>query len=452
MPIEQINNGIRFRFAFQKADGTGGKTGLTDLRINVRGPSSTILTGFVTTLTEVDATNFPGLYEYVLSGASVTVEGEYTAVAKTADATVVSQTEWSQWTVGRAGIENIDAAITSRLAPTTAGRTLNVSAGGVGDAHVLTIADGAIADTTFAPDALDATAELSTDAIDDIVAAVWAATTRTLTAGTNIVLAKGTGITGLNDIAATDVWAAGTRTLTSGANIALAKGTGLTGLNDITAASVWGVARSGNQTSGTFGQFIDAAISGVSTGGVSAAAIAAEVWSTTTRTLTAGTNIVLAKGVGITGLNDLSASQVNAEADAALADVGLTTTITGRIDVAVSTRLATVGYTAPDNTGIAAILDDTGTSGVVVAAGSKTGYALTSGERDSIAAAIFAFVTEGTTTFVQAVRGWSAALLGKASGLDVNAPKYRDLADTKDRISATTDDDGNRLTVTRDLS
>lgn len=347
MPIEQINNGIRFRFAFQKADGTGGKTGLTDLRINVRGPSSTILTGFVTTLTEVDATNFPGLYEYVLSGASVTVEGEYTAVAKTADATVVSQTEWSQWTVGRAGIENIDAAITSRLAPTTAGRTLNVSAGGVGDAHVLTIADGAIADTTFAPDALDATAELSTDAIDDIVAAVWAATTRTLTAGTNIVLAK---------------------------------------------------------------------------------------------------------GVGITGLNDLSASQVNAEADAALADVGLTTTITGRIDVAVSTRLATVGYTAPDNTGIAAILDDTGTSGVVVAAGSKTGYALTSGERDSIAAAIFAFVTEGTTTFVQAVRGWSAALLGKASGLDVNAPKYRDLADTKDRISATTDDDGNRLTVTRDLS
>lgn len=40
-------------------------------------------------------------------------------------------------------------------------------------------------------------------------------------------------------------------------------------------------------------------------------------------------------------------AQVNTEADAALADVGLTTTITGRIDAAVSTRLATAGYTAP---------------------------------------------------------------------------------------------------------
>ena len=72
-------------------------------------------------------------------------------------------------------------------------------------------------------------------------AGVWAVGTRTLTAGTNIVLAKGTGITGFNDISATDVWAAGTRTLSSGANIVLAKGTGITGFNDITAQSVWDV-------------------------------------------------------------------------------------------------------------------------------------------------------------------------------------------------------------------
>ena len=36
--------------------------------------------------------------------------------------------------------------------------------------------------------------------------------------------------------------------------------------------------------------------------------------------LTAGTNIVLAKGTGVTGFNDLSAAQVNTEADTALAD------------------------------------------------------------------------------------------------------------------------------------
>lgn len=46
-------------------------------------------------------------------------------------------------------------------------------------------------------------------------------------------------------------------------------------------------------------------------------------------------------------LSTLTASQVNTEADTALADVGLTTTITGRIDATISSRLATAGYTAP---------------------------------------------------------------------------------------------------------
>ena len=85
----------------------------------------------------------------------------------------------------------------------------------------------------------------------------------------------------------------------------------------------------------------------ITTIGASAAGVASAVWSAATRLLTAGTNIVLAKGVGVTGFNDLSAAQVNAEADTALSDVGVTTTVTGRIDVAVSTRLAASSYTAP---------------------------------------------------------------------------------------------------------
>lgn len=40
---------------------------------------------------------------------------------------------------------------------------------------------------------------------------------------------------------------------------------------------------------------------------------AADVWAVATRILTAGTNIALAKGTGVTGFNDLSAAQVNAE-------------------------------------------------------------------------------------------------------------------------------------------
>lgn len=47
------------------------------------------------------------------------------------------------------------------------------------------------------------------------------------------------------------------------------------------------------------------------------------VWDDGTRTLTAGTNIALAKGTGITGFNDLSAAAVNAEADQAIVDAKL---------------------------------------------------------------------------------------------------------------------------------
>jgi hypothetical protein len=81
--------------------------------------------------------------------------------------------------------------------------------------------------------------------------------------------------------------------------------------------------------------------------------LAADVWAVATRVLTAGTNIALAKGTGVTGFNDLSAAQVNAEADTALADVGLTGTITGRIDAAISTRST---YAGADTSGTTTLL------------------------------------------------------------------------------------------------
>lgn len=46
---------------------------------------------------------------------------------------------------------------------------------------------------------------LATDAVAEISAAVWSETTRILTAGTNIVLAKGVGVTGFNDLDAAGV-------------------------------------------------------------------------------------------------------------------------------------------------------------------------------------------------------------------------------------------------------
>lgn len=68
----------------------------------------------------------------------------------------------------------------------------------------------------------------------------------------------------------------------------------------------------------------------------------------------------------------------------------------------------------------------------------------------AIVTAIQSAVVEGTITKVQADRIILSACAGKASGLNLNLPKYRDTTDTKNRIDATTDNFGNRLTVTLD--
>jgi hypothetical protein len=121
----------------------------------------------------------------------------------------------------------------------------------------------------------------------------------------------------------------------------------------------------------------------------------------------------------VSSRSTLTAAQVNAEADTALADVGLTTTITGRIDQAISTRLAAADYTAPS---VAPSVADIRTelsvelgrldasvssrlagssytapttpptpaeiTSAVWAAADKTGYSLTSAERTAIAASV----------------------------------------------------------------
>ena len=61
-------------------------------------------------------------------------------------------------------------------------------------------------------------------------------------------------------------------------------------------------------------------------------------------------------------------------------------------------------------------------------------------------------VVEGTTTVRQMLRGYAAALLGKASGLATTTATFRDIDDSKDRIVATVDANGNRTAVTLDLT
>lgn len=99
-----------------------------------------------------------------------------------------------------------------------------------------------------------------------------------------------------------------------------------------------------------------------------------------------------------------------------------------------------------------AVLADTGTDGVVVAAGSKTGYALTSGERDSIAAALLDLANgiETGITMRAALRAIAAICAGKASGAGTGTETFKGIDSETDRVEVTVDNDGNRTAITLD--
>jgi hypothetical protein len=69
-----------------------------------------------------------------------------------------------------------------------------------------------------------------------------------------------------------------------------------------------------------------------------------------------------------------------------------------------------------------------------------------------IADAVLDEAVDGAVTLRQSIRLSNSALGAKASGLETTEATFRDLADTKDRIVATVDADGNRTVVVRDLS
>ena len=153
---------------------------------------------------------------------------------------------------------------------------------------------------------------------------------------------------------AADVWAAGTRVLTAGTNIALAKGVGVTGLNDLDAA---GIRSAVGLASANLDTQIDVLPTAAETAtsvwaagartltsfGTLVADTATTIWAAGTRVLTAGTNIVLAKGVGLTGMNDLDAAGVRTATGLASANLDTQlSAIVGYVDTEVASILAAV--------------------------------------------------------------------------------------------------------------
>lgn len=68
------------------------------------------------------------------------------------------------------------------------------------------------------------------------------------------------------------------------------------------------------------------------------------------------------------------------------------------------------------------------------------------------AAALLAAVYEGTETVQDFLRLARASLYGVATDQGTTSPKFRDLADAKDRITSTCDTSGNRSVVTLDAT
>jgi hypothetical protein len=79
-----------------------------------------------------------------------------------------------------------------------------------------------------------------------------------------------------------------------------------------------------------------------------------------------------------------------------------------------------------------------------------TASALATDAGAEIADAVAARVYEGTLTQEQIMRILLAAAAGLVNDAETGAPKFRDVADSKNRIAATVDEDGNRLTITLD--
>jgi hypothetical protein len=364
---------------------------------------------------------------------------------------------------------------------------------------------GAITATAIAADAIGAS-ELAADAATEIGTAVWANATRTLSAGTNIALAKGTGITGFTDLdaagVATAVWNAATATYGSAGSYGLLVETNLdakvseAGGGSLTEAgiadAVWDEILSGHTASGSTGEALGAAggagdpwitnLPGSYTSGQAGyilgtnlnATVSSRASQTSVDTIDGivdsilvDTAVIGAAGAGLTAVpwNAAWDAEVQSECADALTAYGASTLTTGniptaaavasqvrtelttelaRVDVATSTRLATAGYSAP--------LDATATRAAVGLATAnldtqlalRTGYKLASDGLDAV-------VVETGLHARQALSVIAASAAGVLDGAATTSVTVKGANVATTRIAATVDADGNRSAVTLTL-
>ena len=160
--------------------------------------------------------------------------------------------------------------------------------------------------------------------------------------------------------------------------------------------------------------------------------------------ITAGETVTAASGSANAAVQSIVANAITA---ASIASDAITDAKVAS-DVTIASVTGAVG-SVTGSIGSVAVGGITATS---IAADAIGASELAADALAEIADAILDEVIEGSTTLRQALRGFAAALLSKASGLATTTAVYRDVGDTKDRITATVDASGNRSAVTLDLT
>ena len=225
---------------------------------------------------EVDATNHKGLYEFQFADARFSVASAKRLVISVTGATnlldadyeiqLVSFDPYDAVRMGMTALPNAAAEAAGGLYTRGTGagqiaqdangnvrtnldtiktQTVTCAAGvtvlaSVGTAATDTAQTGDAFARLGAPVGASISADIATNKthLTDIKGATWSAVTDTLEAIRDRGDAAWITATGFSTHSAADVWAVATRVLTAGTNIALAKGTGVTGFNDIAAADI----------------------------------------------------------------------------------------------------------------------------------------------------------------------------------------------------------------------
>jgi len=359
----------------------------------------------------------------------------------------------------------------SRLSSTRAGYLDNLSAGAVALASGVSLADGAITAAKIASDAITA-AKIATGAITSAKFAAGAIDAAAIATGAIDADALATD-------AVTEIWAVAVPGSFSSGSAAYVLGniaTGTPPTKEAVAAEVWATALPGSFSSGQAGYILPNISGGggtdpwsVSLPGAYSAGTAGYIVGTNLNATvssrstyagadTSGTTTLLSRLSStragyLDNLTNLDAA-VSTRSTYAGGDTAGTTTLLARLtstragnldylDAAITSTASASGLSSVASN-VSTILGQTGTTGVVVAAGSKSGYSLASSGLDSV-------VIETGVNARQALSVVAAAGGGVLAGAGTGTITIKGANVATTRITATTDSSGNRSSITLSL-